>query len=244
MRTFETLSDAASEIRRDVYKGPKVESTRVQGWEGLELAGRERFGYTYAIMDPNSIPTSPAGLVSFGMQNEFPLYVEHCIEMENWLVLELDQRLHPQVYLSSPPADALNPALAKAKEGDTYSYLYRERLAGMMKAMRATLLKNPDSRRAYWPMFQPLDALRASSPTRIPCTVGYEAMIRNVGGVEKLLWFYIERSCDFDNFWLSDVWFAHKLQEQLAQRLKVEMGALIHFVISFHSFFSEGTEIY
>ena len=98
------------------------------------------------------------------------------------------------------------------------------------------LKKNPDSRRVYWPIFRTKDSLRAGAPSRIPCSLGYQAMIRKVGGTDHLILTYLQRSADFDRFWLSDIWLARKFQLNLAEALQIQGGALIHFIISFHSF--------
>jgi len=240
MRVFENLEQAYSEIQRDLYKSPSVVSTRVQNKVGLSLDGREAFGYTYAIL--GGIPESIPDLISFGQDHDLPLYVEHPDEMEEWLSYEVQDRLFPDSALTLPAADELNPALKTVMEGEHFGYTYRERLVGWYDALFATLEKNRDSRRAYWPMYRQLDALRSSMPTRIPCSIGWQGMIREVNQVATLLWFYLQRSCDFQNFWLSDIWFARKMQERVAVGLDIQPGALVHFVISFHSFIDE--EIY
>ena len=51
MRLFQNLSEAESEIRRDIAKGTPVESSRVQQRTGLKLQGRERVSYNYSIQN-------------------------------------------------------------------------------------------------------------------------------------------------------------------------------------------------
>lgn len=244
MRLFSTLSEAESEIRRDLAKGTPNEFTRVQQRTGLSLAGRERLGYEYAIQQFE--PLEAGDLLEFGKNRGFPLYCQHGLQMMDWLNAELDSRLDPIRYLCNKQEDLEinHPALKTTLEGNHPSYTYPERMIGMLDHMVNTLNRNRDSRRAFWPIFQPQDGIRSAEATRVPCSLGYQAMIRWVGGHEELLFFYIERSCDFDHFWLSDIWFARKIQETLAQRLAVRAGLLHHFIISFHSFEVDDQEIY
>jgi hypothetical protein len=247
MRLFTSLHEAASEIQRDLFKSPKVISTRVQNRAGLSLTGREQFGYTYAL--DALVPETPQEIVRFGQEHNFPLYVQEPIAMKDWLSREMNARLDPGFDLGWAPADSRNPALRTTYEGLAPSYTYRERLVGMMESFIASLTVSLDTRRAFWPMFRPEDSMRAPLPTRVPCTLGYQPLVRDVGGIPTLMFFYLQRSCDFDNFWLSDVWFAKMIQRDLIRKLhwrhhEVAEGLLVHFIISFHSFFTEGTEVY
>jgi thymidylate synthase len=114
----------------------------------------------------------------------------------------------------------------------------------MDAAVIAALRKNRDSRRVFWPIFRPEDAIRAGAPTRIPCSLGYQFVLRELAGDERLLLFYLSRSVDFDTFWLSDLWLAHKMQVHVAGELSTNVGYLSHFIISFHSFAVNDQEIY
>lgn len=241
MRVFETLADAADELRRDVYKGAPLTSTRVQQRTGIELPGRERLAYTYSIL--GGWPNGAADLVALGANLGFKPYVEHPAEMLQWLCAERTNRL----YLFPPhdhKPELLHPALKTTLEGNWPSYTYPERLIGADETMIQALREQPDSRRAFWPIFRPEDAGRMGAPTRIPCSLGYQAMLRQVGGSTRLILFYLQRSADFDNFWLSDIWLARQFQEHLAHDLDVAPGQLVHMVISLHSFEVEGSEVY
>ena len=242
MRTFQSVQEAASEIQRDLFKAPKVTSSRVQNLVGLHLPGREAFGYTYAILD--GFPQRAQDVIELGQDLKMPLYLEHPKQMEIWLKMEANSRLGSTFANPIPPAEVYNPALTKVKEGDHWSYVYRERLDNWRDHMQKTLKAQPDSRRVFWPIYREIDAKRMAQPTRIPCSIGYQAMIREVNGVDRMLFFYLQRSCDYHNFWLSDIYFARRMQEAVAEKVPVTPGALIHFVISFHSFFAEGTEVY
>lgn len=243
MRVFESLGDAASEIRRDISKGPKMISTRVQQQIGLNLETRERIGYTYSVL--GNFPPFSFELVEFAIEEGFVFWEEHKIAMHQWLEAECKARIAPGLFLEwDEPTEVEHPALSKTFEGSWPSYTYTERMIGGFDALYASLKKDPDTRRAFWPIFRTEDSIRASVPSRIPCSLGYQAMIRKVGASEKLILTYLQRSADFDRFWLSDLWLARKFQENLANSLELECGAIIHFIISFHSFDVTTEEIY
>ena len=235
MRVFESLDDAVNEIQRDVYKGAPTLSTRVQQFTDIELSGKERVGYEYGIL--GSFPESPAQLVELGLKYKFPIFVDNPTAMTEWLYYEGNfERIEPYAWLGEPANEARHPALANTFEGKWPSYTYRERLAGAVQVLAQTLAKDRDSRRAYWPIYRPEDSLRAMSPTRVPCSLGYHAMIRNISGDQKLILTYLSRSVDFDTFWLSDIWLARQFQLAICAELGTEPGMVIHNIISFHSF--------
>ncbi len=181
MRLFQTFDEAVIEIRRDLSKAPEVKSTRVQQWQ-LEKWANEAQNYIYAVM-PGGIPTGITGFMDM-MVPHFPYYAEHREAISNWLARQQGERLYAgkDYHIIGEPSDAIHPALGQAKEGEHYSYTYRERMVGAFDHMAAVLRRNPDSRRAFWPVFRELDAIRAAQDTRVPCTLGYHAMIRNVPG--------------------------------------------------------------
>lgn len=242
-RTFETLREAALEIRRDLAKGTKVDFTRVQQHVDQNLPGRERQGYEYAIME-GGMPNEPITLCSLGKDLGFKPYVENFTEMLGWLPIELADRLYPLQRQGGPPTELQNPLLKSTVEGNYPSYTYRERLMGATSALVEQLYATPDTRRAFWPIFQPQDSWRAISPTRVPCSIGYEVMLRNVDGAPRVQMFYLSRSCDFDRFWLSDIWFAYKFGCFVASELGYQMGSVHHYIISLHSFDVDMHEIY
>lgn len=243
MRVFDTLQQAALEIRRDLAKGTQMDFSRVQQHVGVSLPGRERTSYEYTVRG-EGFPASQFDLVRLGAEMGFKPFKEHPQEMGWWLDHELDQRIHPGSYLGCQPSELSNPLLRSTVEGNFFSYTYRERLLGMKESLLAALMKSPDSRRAFWPIFRPEDAIRASEATRIPCSLGYEAMLRQVDGKTKLMFFYLQRSCDFDRFWLSDIWMAAQIGGYLARELGTELGAVHHYILSLHSFETDLQEIY
>ena len=231
MRTFENLPEAISEIRRDLYKSPRLISTRVQQFEiegGAEVA--EALCYNYTIKE---MPKSLSELTDIAQR--YSLLTSSEIEgWAGWIDNEAEARLGWQ---AGAITERFHPILRRTLEGDEPSYTYTDRLAGAFGALVNALETSEDSRRAFWPIFNQEDSRRASRLTRIPCSIGYQALIRQLGGEEKFLHLvYLQRSCDFDKFWLSDLWLAHYFQWALSEVLGVKLGFLTHSIISFHSF--------
>lgn len=243
MRIFASMEDAMIEIKRDVYKGSQLKTSRVQNRVGLDADARERVGYSYGII--GDFPDNPEELVELGKELGLNWYDEHGDEIIRWLTNEGAYRSDPIFYLKSPPNEFNHPALRSVQEGSHWAYTYVERLYGMQDAIITALREDPDTRRAFWPIFLPQDAIRASSPTRIPCSIGYHFMIRKQpNGQPGLNMTYLQRSADFDIFFLSDVWLARQIQLNISAELSVQPGLLVHNVISLHSYAVTGEEIY
>jgi len=219
-------------------------STRVQQRTNQKLSGRELLGYSYLI-EKGGIPDSAQEVVELGSSMGFPIYradMEHGLKiLKDWMALEIHYRKHGVL---GDMNEKDHPALKTTIEGNWPSYTYGERLSGALEALSTTLELSPDSRRAYWPIFEQHDSLRAMAPTRVPCSLGYQAMIRNTTQGPQLILTYLQRSADFDTFFLTDIWLANQFQKALAERLEVASGQFMHFITSLHSFTVEGTEIY
>jgi hypothetical protein len=253
MRQFDTLSEAIDEIRRDVMKGTRMTYSRVQQFTGVEMEGFERMPYHYSIR--GGWPATDTDLIHLAMEKGFEVYKEHPREMQMWLSEEKDSRLRPidhKILDPALPYELDHPILQNTLEGEYPSYTYPDRMLGALETLGITLTNNLDSRRAFWPIFHPQDSLRAMAPTRIPCSLGYQATIRRVGDRDQVMFFYMSRSVDFDTFWLSDIWLAHEFHSNLVRWISdhevssshnYELGVLTHYIISLHSF-DDRKEVY
>ena len=259
MRLFANIEEAIPEIRRDLAKSPAAPTSRVQHLELSGMEAREAMNYGYTILG-EGIPEDIVELIPL-WRKEFGEEIAGATDwdLRTWATREAGERTHALPYsggqdLSIAPS-LFHPTLKNMVEGNHFSYTYRERMVGALEHLAHDLIQNPDSRRAFWPIFQPLDALRAAELTRIPCSLGYQVMIREVPGQgRKLHLTYISRSCDFDKFWISDIWFANQFQRRLLQRLTknwsdgpgplpdLTLGGTSHFILSLHRFEEPGSE--
>lgn len=246
MRVFETLEETILEVRRDLAKAPAVQSSRVQQNVGMNIPGRELLGYGYMT---RLFPETREEFIDLAAKH-FPFWAEYRAQLDEWVRQELVARCVPDYGLRrNEPTETLHPLLKSAIEGNWPSYTYSERLEGMIDAMARSLGKSPDSRRSFWPIFRREDAIRAHEPTRVPCSLGYEFIIRNIEGCPTMHTFYLQRSADFDIFWVTDLWFASRMGDQLVHNLRnhipgLRNGPVYHFIVSLHSFEVDRHEIY
>lgn len=248
MRLFPSLNDAILEIRRDLVKSPIVDSNRVQHMI-VDQRTAEATCYSYAIMTED-FPTTRWDLIGTGRKH-FPFWEDNQFQLAEWLAHELNSRTSNFGFSAEPPEE-YHPTLRDMKEGGDWSYHYSERLIGWKTCIANQLVSFPTTRRAFWPIFHPIDAIRANRPTRVPCTLGYYWTLRpkpNAEGYLLLECTLLQRSCDFEKYWLSDVWLAYMMTLDLKSYLLpdeyiVEMGNFNHMIMSFHRFIPEGEEVY
>ena len=237
-KVYRDLFEAHSEIKRDLSKAPTVMGQRVQN-KAVVTTQNELTNYSYSVL---KIPVNVQALLAIA--DELGIWTEYPKDrMEHWLLNEARNRTETSFIANAQIPEFMNPALEAVKEGEESSYYYADRLFGMTEILSMTLGRDPFSRRAFFPMFSVEDAKRAPRLTRIPCTIGYHAFIRMVDDVPHLHLTYLQRSCDFRTFWLSDLYFASRIQQEIALNLEMKPGALTHTVLSLHAFLT-GEEIY
>lgn len=72
---------------------------------------------------------------------------------------------------------------------------------------------------------------------RIPCSMYYDFLIRkDANGEDRLHICYHQRSSDFVTFFGTDVWFAWKTMEYVAEKAGVKPGYLYHTIDSLHAY--------
>ena len=259
MRVFENVSEAIPEIRRDLSKGPVLSSNRVQHIDTTGDTVQELQNYSYTIL-AGGVPGTTDQVVKL-YKEHFPGPIADDHYFGYWLSEEGYHRFGPYSDRVGQAPDR-HTILRDMKEGEHYSYTYGERMVSAVDQMVEVLKRDMYSRRAYWPIFQPLDALRAPAYTRIPCSLGYQLTIREIPGVgDALHMTYISRSCDFSKFWLSDLYFADQfkmkvleiLNGKLWERLKLTSsppypglieGSTSHVVLSLHRFADDNEELF
>lgn len=242
MRLFTTLEEAQSEIKRDIFKSPVVISNRVQNLI-YEAPLHEALDYSYSVAD---IPEEPAVIASLGFKWGF-WKADQIGPMLSWMLVERQARLQwdPGVV-----TEQYHSHLKGLEQKAEPSYTYTDRLRGSLVATAKTLLDDYSTRRAFWPIFQPEDAIRSTRVVRIPCSIAYQALIRFVGEQPYLHLTYIERACDFNKFWLTDIWMARQWQLELLKLIRggdeelknLQCGNTTHFITSLHAFIDD--EVY
>lgn len=105
------------------------------------------------------------------------------------------------------------------------------------------LIKQPDTRQAYLPVWFPEDT-GVLHGGRVPCTIGYHFMIRN----HRMHIHYQIRACDALRHFRNDIYLTCRLLQHVWFRVNaarktylepIELGTLTMDIISFHIFKSE-----
>ncbi len=250
MKVYETMGEAASEIKRDISKSPAEASASVQGIEA-EHTVQEAMFYSYTLKD---IPLLPSELVKIAKDENLLPQVDEVERWMDWLEIERRARLH---WRPGALTELAHPELSKLVEPEGESdYTYADRLAFALPILAGILQKNPTTRRAYWSIWDKEDYYSVPRDKRVPCSLGYQFLIRDIGGTLHLHMVYLQRSCDYQRYWLSDVWLAREFQRVLLDRIntssslespkdfspKIKLGYFTHFITSLHMFVDE--EIY
>lgn len=119
-----------------------------------------------------------------------------------------------------------------------FSYTYSERMAYQLHDVLQELKRSHSTREAYLAIWNPaLDPFRLSR-RRVPCTLGYQFLIRR--GLLHLT--YLQRSCNFLKHYQDDVYLAHRLQLWVADKLELQCGEFSHWIGSLHIFTQGGAK--
>lgn len=108
---------------------------------------------------------------------------------------------------------------------------------GDLEDLVEQLIKNPQTRQAYLPVWFPEDT-GAVQGQRVPCTLGYHFLIRR----DKLDIVYYIRSCDLLRHFTDDVYMAMRLAQFVAGKLTerghpaIRANALVMHISSLHYF--------
>jgi len=138
-------------------------------------------------------------------------------------------------------------------DGEKFSHTYSERLwsKGLHTGIRfeiadlntlvQLLKKEPDTRQAYLPMFFPEDLTASLKGERVPCSLGWQFIVRN----NRLDVFYPMRSCDAMRHLHNDLYLANRLAIWVRDKanLKVDLG-ILHFVATSLHCFKQDIDIY
>lgn len=257
MRIFTDLKEAKSEITRDLSRALVQPSSRVQS-KTEESQVHEAVGYSY-ILNGRAFPVHPFALITIGLKL-IPIWKQWELvggpgTMSRWFTAELKDRLTGN---DGKPgrADAYHPELKKYMVDGIADYTYKERLpVNWPSRVAHQLYSVPDNRRVYLPIYWREDFGCVLEPRRVPCTLGYSFRYRvTEDGAPHLEVHLLQRSVDFNKFWLSDVafafYFGQAVQQLLVTKdhqfatLRHQDITVIHHILSLHSFLQDEGEIF
>lgn len=257
MRIFADLKQARSEIVRDLSRSLVQDSSRVQS-EIRKDKVHEAVGYSYMIHG-SAFPVRPSDFIRQGLEL-MPVWRKWEAEggprtMIKWFQTELDERLEGNNGRAAF-ADNIHPELCKYLVEGVADYTYKERLPSNWPSRVAhQLCQVPDTRRVFLPIYRPDDFDLVGHAARVPCTLGYSFRYRkSEDGSPHLEVHLLQRSVDFNKFWLTDVGFAFYFGQAVQRllntknhefsRLRQQDITVLHHILSFHSFLQDEGEIF
>jgi hypothetical protein len=127
-------------------------------------------------------------------------------------------------------------------ESDSTDWEPREGIRGEygdLDTLVEVLVKNPDSRQVYLPVWFPEDLTLSAKGQRVPCTLGYH-FLNTRDGLDCT---YTIRSCDYMRHFRDDVYMAMRLTQwvvnqysRLRSNPKLVPGKLYMHIMNFHTF--------
>ena len=118
------------------------------------------------------------------------------------------------------------------------TFTYRGSWLPQLSVIIRLLKEDPDTRKAILGVYNTnIDGDRLDGSARIPCSMYYDFMIREVPGSSgsvQLNMHYHQRSADFITHFGNDVYLAWKLLEYVSNILKIQRGYLVHCIDSLH----------
>jgi len=224
MRIFSNCRELLSEIMRDVSEQGTI--VHPQTMQNQRVADNEEF-QTKELLNYSYCLTSRA--------DQENLFISNPKQNFYWCKSEFSERIS-RSWVNPGKAwlirkDTWEPFLSKAGE---FCYTYNERLNRYhnLEKIIDELRVHGDSRQCYLPVFHPRDPSFIGGKKRVPCTLGYQFIIRN----GKMHIIYSQRSADVFLHFGNDIWLAWELMEYVAEMVGVEPGFLYHNIASLHSY--------
>lgn len=251
MRIYGNAYELMSEMGRNLYEmGATV---KPKHYQNKNIEGKEDFVTKELICEQYCLLELP------DPENLF-IFMEE--EAREWAEAEFQERVS---------GECLNPGEAwKLRKNvweeflvdGKFDYTYPERINQLvmydylpttkLKAIIKLLKEDPDTRKAILNIYGSFydyhsrveDYDRLDGHARIPCSMYYDFLIRENQKGEKILNItYHQRSSDFITFFGTDVYFAWKLMEYVADKVGVKPGYLYHTIDSIHSYKKDWTKL-
>ena len=232
--------EMVKEVERDLFEmGIRYQSKTVQDKnvaDDPEFETLELYGYAYKLKNPSRQGFLDAILYQRGQDNN---YLE-------WMLAEGKERTNPPREMSLNPGEAWRireDFWGRFIRDGLFSYTYASRFKNQIPCVVNELKLRPNTRQAMITMYdRHEDMLNWGGHDRVPCSVSYQFIARD----DKLHVIYNQRSCDFVNFFIADIYFTNILLEYIAFETGYDMGDITHFLGSLHAFRGDlkGKEIF
>lgn len=190
----------------------------------------------------------------FQMSPNIPEAIDNFSPKLPWANIHFDERTSG-VPMNPPPSHRLWSKQTEIyfEGGEKFSHSYPERLwsKGLHSGIRyeiadlntlvEVIRRDPGTRQAYLPMFFPEDLSASLAGDRVPCSLGWQFIIRD----GKMDCFYPIRSCDIFRHLRNDLYLANRLVLWIIEQtgLPVVPGKLVFHATSLHCF-KDDVELY
>jgi len=224
MRIFDDAVEMRREVERDLFEmGVRYQSKTVQDKhveDDPDFRTIELFGYSYS-------------LTNFGGVKDM---VKDSGKNLRWAETEAADRFESSLISCVNPGFAVTFDFARwepfMREG-LLSYSYAERIRLQLPYVIHELKSRPETRQAVITIYdQHQDLMNFGGKDRVPCSIAYQLVLRN----GELSMVYFQRSCDFLEFFPTDVFLAVRLLEHVACQINSNCGRMIHSIGSLHAF--------
>lgn len=245
MRIYDNCYELMSETGRNLWEMGAI--VKPKHYQNKDINGNEDFVTKELICEQYCLMSMPDSKWLFIFMEE---------GAREWAEAEFQERISGK---------CINPGEAWKIRGKVweeflvngrFDYSYPERINSRviykennnftkLQAIIQLLQDDPDTRKAILNIYGGYfgdsqivdDSDRLDGHARIPCSMYYDFLIRENQKGEKILNItYHQRSSDFVTFFGTDVWFAWKLKEYVANELGIKPGYLYHSIDSLHCY--------
>lgn len=254
MRIYANSYELMSEMGRNLYEmGATV---KPKHYQNKNIEGNENFVTKELICEQYCLIELP------DPENLF-IFMEE--EAREWAEAEFQERISGKELNPGEAWKIRGKVWEEFLVDGRFDYTYPERMnQGViynkepntkLEAIIQLLRDDPDTRKAILDIYGEyhstfpqdiiaVDSNRLDGHARIPCSMYYDFLIRENQKGEKILNIcYHQRSSDFITFFGTDVYFAWKLMEYVADKVGVKPGYLYHTIDSIHSYKKDWTKL-
>lgn len=254
MRIYDNCYELMSETGRNLWEMGNI--VKPKHYQNKDINGNEDFVTKELICEQYCLMSIPD-------PNWLFIFMEE--GAEDWAEAELKERLSGKCINPGEAWKIRGKVWGEFLVNGKFDYSYPERInqrviykgdnnLTKLQAIIKLLKDDPDTRKAIlniyggyfvdvygeYPGNAPImvdDSDRLDGHARIPCSIYYDFLIReNAKGERQLNITYHQRSSDFVTFFGTDVWFAWKLMEYVANKLNIKPGYLYHSIDSLHCY--------
>lgn len=223
MRIYQNCQEQVSEIFRDLHEMGLI--VKPKSYQNKVVEGDDDFitkeirNYVYTLLSLE--------------KSEYLFIFEP--EVKEWADAEFGERVDPN-FVNPGQAWKLREEVWRQFQNaiGLFDYTYNGRIQpeGNLALIKQELIRNPDTRQTWLPIFQEKDPRYMGGARRIPCSLGYHFTVRD----NTLHMTYIQRSCDAVVHFGNDVYLAWKMMEYMAHATGYDVGYLTHMIFSFHAY--------